>query len=118
MPDKILDERLGNELDRFAKPDAVGVIPLTFLSLRQDDKAGWFKGGRGGGGDGYANVNVDRLSGVRSPNVPGESNPSSRRIGVVKYAVGQVVGDVLDRGLLGVRGCSLEDTVSVGDDLE
>lgn len=37
---------------------------------------------------------------------------------MVKYAAGRVVGDVLDRGLLGVRGCSLEDTESVGDDLE
>lgn len=35
MPDGIRDERLGNELDRSdAKPDAVGVILLTFLSLR------------------------------------------------------------------------------------
>lgn len=61
---------------------------------------------------------MDGRSGVGWPNVPGESNPNSRRIGVVKYAVGRVVGDVFDRGLLGVRGCSLEETVSVGDDLE
>lgn len=61
---------------------------------------------------------MDRLSGVGWPNVPGESNPSSRRIGAVKYAVGRVVGDVLGLGLLGVRGCNLEDAESVGDDLE
>lgn len=36
----IRDERLENELDRSAKPDPAGVILLTFLSLRQDDKAG------------------------------------------------------------------------------
>lgn len=40
MPDGIRDERLENELDRSAKPDAAEVILLTFLSLRQDDKAG------------------------------------------------------------------------------